>query len=135
MRTALFPKRGVAPSVLEEANAYQQQVMAQAEGEASRFSQLLEEYRKAPQVTRDRLYLDAMQTVMSNTNKVLVDVDGGNNVMYLPLDKLARPSGSRAAAGSSRSGLSERDLRDITERLKQELRRDIDVNDTRRSSR
>ena len=86
-------------------------------------------------VTRDRLYLDAMQTVMSNTNKVLVDVDGGNNVMYLPLDKLARPSGSRTAAGSSRSGLSERDLRDITERLKQELRRDIDVNDTRRSSR
>jgi len=127
--------RGRGQRVLEEANAYQQQVMAQAEGEASRFSQLLEEYRKAPQVTRDRLYLDAMQTVMSNTNKVLVDVDGGNNVMYLPLDKLARPSGGRTAAGSSRSGLSERDLRDITERLKQELRRDIDVNDTRRSSR
>ena len=127
--------RGRAQRVLEEASAYQQQVMAQAEGEASRFTQLLAEYEKAPQVTRDRLYLDAMQTVMSNTNKVLVDVDGGNNVMYLPLDKLARPSGNRAATGSSRSGLSERDLRDITERLKQELRRDIDVNDTRRSSR
>ncbi len=129
--------RGRAQRVLEEANAYQQQVMAQAEGEASRFSQLLAEYRKAPQVTRERLYLDAMQDVMSNTNKVLVDVDGGNNVMYLPLDKLARPSGSgnRAGASSSRSGLSERDLRDITERLKQELRREIEVNDTRRSSR
>ena len=123
--------------MLEEANAYQQQVMAQAEGEASRFSQLLAEYRKAPQVTRERLYLDAMQDVMSNTNKVLVDVDGGNNVMYLPLDKLARPSGSgnRTGTSSSRSGLSERDLRDITERLKQELRREIEVNDTRRSSR
>ena len=55
--------------------------------------------------------------------------------MYLPLDKLARPSGVGAASGSSRSGLSERDLRDITERLKQEFRRDIDVNDTRRSTR
>ncbi|MCH1491179.1 MAG: FtsH protease activity modulator HflK [Luminiphilus sp.] len=127
--------RGRAQRVLEEASAYQQQVMAQAEGEASRFTQLLAEYEKAPQVTRDRLYLDAMQTVMSNTNKVLVDVDGGNNVMYLPLDKLAPPSGSRSAAGSSRSGLSERDLRDITERLKQELQRDIDVSDTRRSNR
>jgi len=127
--------RGRAQRVLEEASAYQQQVMAQAEGEASRFTQLLAEYEKAPQVTRDRLYLDAMQTVMSNTNKVLVDVDGGNNVMYLPLDKLAAPSGNRSAAGSSRSGLSERDLRDITERLKQELQRDIDVSDTRRSNR
>ncbi|MDG0992535.1 MAG: FtsH protease activity modulator HflK [Luminiphilus sp.] len=127
--------RGRAQRVFEEASAYQQQVMAQAEGEASRFTQLLAEYEKSPKVTRDRLYLDAMQTVMANTNKVLVDVEGGNNVMYLPLDKLARPSGSGAASGSSRSGLSERDLRDITERLKQEFRRDIDVNDTRRSTR
>jgi len=127
--------RGRAQRVFEEASAYQQQVMAQAEGEASRFTQLLAEYEKSPKVTRDRLYLDAMQTVMANTNKVLVDVEGGNNVMYLPLDKLARPSGVGTASGSSRSGLSERDLRDITERLKQEFRRDIDVNDTRRSTR
>lgn len=127
--------RGRAQRVLEEASAYQQQVMAQAEGEASRFTQLLTEYEKSPRVTRDRLYLDAMQTVMANTNKVLVDVDGGNNVMYLPLDKLAPPAGSRSASGSSRSGLSERDLRDITERLRQELQRDIDIDDTRRSSR
>ncbi|MGD2008727.1 MAG: FtsH protease activity modulator HflK [Cellvibrionales bacterium] len=129
--------RGRAQRVLEEANAYQQQVIAQAEGEASRFSQLLAEYRKAPQVTRERLYLDAMQDVMANTNKVVVDVEGGNNVMYLPLDKLTRSAGSgnRAGAGSSRSGLSERDLRDITERLRQEMQREIDVNDTRRSGR
>ena len=127
--------RGRAQRVFEEASAYQQQVMAQAEGEASRFTQLLAEYEKAPKVTRDRLYLDAMQTVMANTNKVLVDVEGGNNMMYLPLDKLTRPSGGSSASGSSRSGLSERDLRDITERLRQELRRDIDVNDTGRSTR
>ncbi|NCZ63806.1 MAG: FtsH protease activity modulator HflK [Cellvibrionales bacterium] len=127
--------RGRAQRALEEATAYRQQVTAQAEGEASRFSQLLEEYAKAPDVTRERLYLDAMQDVMSSTGKVLVDVEGGNNMMYLPLDKLAPSKAGTAASGSSRSGLSERDLRDITERLKQELRRDIEVNDTRRGGR
>jgi membrane protease subunit HflK len=127
--------RGRAQRALEEATAYRQQVTAQAEGEASRFSQLLEEYAKAPDVTRERLYLDAMQDVMSSTGKVLVDVEGGNNMMYLPLDKLAPSGAGTAASGSSRSGLSERDLRDITERLKQELRRDIEVNDTRRGGR
>jgi len=127
--------RGRAQRALEEATAYRQQVTAQAEGEASRFSQLLEEYAKAPGVTRERLYLDAMQDVMSSTGKVLVDVEGGNNMMYLPLDKLAPSGAGTAASGSSRSGLSERDLRDITERLKQELRRDIEVNDTRRGGR
>ncbi|MGB0379383.1 MAG: FtsH protease activity modulator HflK [Luminiphilus sp.] len=127
--------RGRAQRALEEATAYRQQVTAQAEGEASRFSQLLEEYAKAPDVTRERLYLDAMQDVMSSTGKVLVDVEGGNNMMYLPLDKLAPSKVGTAASSSSRSGLSERDLRDITERLKQELRRDIEVNDTRRGGR
>jgi membrane protease subunit HflK len=127
--------RGRAQRVLEEANAYRQQVTAQAEGEASRFSQLLVEYAKSPKVTRERLYLDAMQGVMANTNKVLVDVEGGNNMMYLPLDKLTPPTGGRSASGSSRSGLSERDLRDITERLRQEFQRDIEINDTRRGGR
>ncbi|MBL6696529.1 MAG: FtsH protease activity modulator HflK [Luminiphilus sp.] len=127
--------RGRAQRALEEANAYRQQVTAQAEGEASRFSQLLVEYAKSPKVTRERLYLDAMQGVMANTNKVLVDVEGGNNMMYLPLDKLTPPTGGRSASGSSRSGLSERDLRDITERLRQEFQRDIENNDTRRGGR
>lgn len=127
--------RGRAQRALEEANAYRQQVTAQAEGEASRFSQLLVEYAKSPKVTRERLYLDAMQGVMANTNKVLVDVEGGNNMMYLPLDKLTPPTGGRSASGSSRSGLSERDLRDITGRLRQEFQRDIEINDTRRGGR
>ncbi len=127
--------RGRAQRVLKEANAYRQQVTAQAEGEASRFSQLLVEYAKSPKVTRERLYLDAMQGVMANTNKVLVDVEGGNNMMYLPLDKLTPPTGGRSASGSSRSGRSERDLRDITERLRQEFQRDIEINDTRRGGR
>jgi len=129
--------RGRAQRVLEEASAYREQVIAQADGEAQRFTQLLTEYRKAPEVTRERLYLDAMQEVMGNTNKVLIDVEGGNNMMYLPLDKLAPPSGSRSSnPGSSRSGLSEKDLRDISERVKDELRRETaNSNITRRGNR
>jgi modulator of FtsH protease HflK len=63
-------------------------VVARAEGEAARFENLLAEYRKAPEVTRQRLYLETMQTVLGNTSKVMVDVSGGNNMLYLPLDKI-----------------------------------------------
>ena len=129
--------RGRAQRALEEASAYRDQVVAQAEGEADRFNQLLTEYRKAPEVTRDRLYLDAMQQVMGNTNKVMIDVEGGNNVLYLPLDKMVpAATGNRASAlGSSAAGLSERDLRNLTERVTEELRRNINNADTRRSGR
>jgi len=93
----------------------------------------LAEYQKAPEVTRERLYLDAMQQVMANTNKVLVDVEGGNNVMYLPLDKMAPAPGSRRSAiGSSSSGLSESDLRQLTERVTEELRRAANNSNTNR---
>ena len=129
--------RGRAQRALEEASAYRDQVVAQAEGEADRFIQLLTEYQKAPEVTRDRLYLDAMQQVMGNTNKVMIDVEGGNNVLYLPLDKMVpAATGNRASAlGSSAAGLSERDLRNLTERVTEELRRNINNADTRRSGR
>ena len=129
--------RGRAQRALEEASAYRDQVVAQAEGEADRFNQLLTEYRKAPEVTRDRLYLDAMQQVMGNTNKVMIDVEGGNNVLYLPLDKMvpAATSNRASALGSSAAGLSERDLRNLTERVTEELRRNINNTDTRRSGR
>ena len=80
--------RGLASRLKEEAQGYKQSVIANAEGEASRFSQILAEYQKAPQVTRQRLYLDTMQTVMNNTSKVVVDQKGGNSLLYLPLDKL-----------------------------------------------
>jgi len=80
--------RGLASRLKEEAEGYKQSVIANAEGEASRFSQILAEYQKAPQVTRQRLYLDTMQTVMNNTSKILVDQKGGNSLLYLPLDKL-----------------------------------------------
>ena len=63
-------------------------MIANAEGEASRFAQIFTEYQKAPQVTRQRMYLDTMQAVMNNTSKILVDQKGGNSLLYLPLDKL-----------------------------------------------
>ncbi len=88
----ILPKaRGLAARQIEEANAYKEQVIAQSEGEASRFSQILAEYQKAPEVTRQRLYLETMEKVLGNTDKVMVDVTGGNNMMFLPLDQLRRP--------------------------------------------
>jgi membrane protease subunit HflK len=80
-------------------------VVAAARGEASRFLQVLDEYTKAPEVTRDRLYLDAMQDVYANSTKLLIDQgDGGNNVMYLPLDQLIRQRGQqRSTLGTSDS--------------------------------
>jgi membrane protease subunit HflK len=79
---------GLASRLKEEAAGYKQAVIANAEGDASRFSQIVTEYQKAPQVTRQRMYLDTMQTVMNNTSKVVVDQKGGNSLLYLPLDKL-----------------------------------------------
>jgi membrane protease subunit HflK len=85
----VIPKaRGVAARLLEEAMGHKQRVVAQSEGDASRFKQILVEYTKAPQVTRERLYQDTMQQVMTNTTKVLVDDKQGGNLLYLPLDKL-----------------------------------------------
>ena len=80
--------RGVASRLKEEAEGYKLSVIANAEGEANRFEQILTEYQKSPQVTRQRLYIDTMQTVMNNTSKILVDQKGGNSLLYLPLDKL-----------------------------------------------
>lgn len=85
--------RGNASRLLEEADGYKQRVIANAEGDASRFKQVVTEYSKAPKVTRDRMYLEAMQQMLSNSSKVLVDQKGGNSLLYLPLDKLIQSSG------------------------------------------
>jgi modulator of FtsH protease HflK len=85
----ILPKaRGTAARMIEEANGHKQSVIATAEGDASRFVQLLAEYERAPGVTRERLYIDTMQQVLQSTSKVIVDQKGGNNLLYLPLDKL-----------------------------------------------
>jgi membrane protease subunit HflK len=93
--------RGKAARQLAEANAYKEQVIAESTGEASRFSQILAAYKKAPKVTRKRLYLEAVESVMANSSKVLVDVKGGGNLLYLPLDKMMS-GGAGDASGSRR---------------------------------
>lgn len=98
--------RGQAQRLIEDANGYRDEVVARAQGEADRFTKLLGEYHKAPEVTRQRLYLDTMQDVFGNTSKVLVTGQNGqNNLLYLPLDKMidARSSSSSAAAAASAS--------------------------------
>jgi membrane protease subunit HflK len=89
--------RGRAQRQLEEAQGYRDRVIARSEGEAERFEKLLAEYSQAKQVTRDRLYIDAMQNVFSNSSKVMVDIEGGNNMMYLPLDKIGQGTISGAS--------------------------------------
>ena len=87
--------RGEAQRYLEEAQGYKQRVMSESTGEAERFNKLYTEYRLAPEVTRDRMYIDMMEAVMSNSTKVMIDVEGGNNILYLPLDKIMqRPQDS-----------------------------------------
>ncbi|HSC83980.1 MAG TPA: FtsH protease activity modulator HflK [Pseudomonas sp.] len=114
--------RGQAQRLIEDANGYRDEVVARAQGEADRFTKLLTEYRKAPEVTRQRLYLDTMQQVFSNTSKVLVTGKSGqNNLLYLPLDKMidsrnnpAGASGAPAAGGENSTRIInnvERDLR------------------------
>jgi len=98
----VIPKaRGVAARLTQESQGYKQRVVAQAEGEASRFKQVLSEYAKAPQVTRERLYQDTMQQILSNTTKVLVDDKQGGNLLYLPLDKLMNMTQSGQMAAQS----------------------------------
>lgn len=95
--------RGEAQKAIEQANAYRDRVIAQAEGEALRFNKLLTEYRLAETVTRDRLYIDMMESVLSRSSKVMVDVEGGNNIMYLPLDRLTQGSNVNVNPESARS--------------------------------
>lgn len=98
----VVPKaRGEANAMLERAEAYRQQVIAKADGETDRFLKVLTEYQKAPSITRERLYLETVEQVMANSSKVMVDLQSGNNIMVLPLDKLI--SGA-AGGGVIRSG-------------------------------
>jgi modulator of FtsH protease HflK len=94
--------RGAADRLNEEAEGYRARIVAQAEGDAQRFQAIHAEYRKAPQVTRERMYVDTMQEVYSNVTKVLVDSKSGNNLLYLPLDKIMQMTAQPpAAAGAS----------------------------------
>ena len=110
--------RGRAQRQIEEAQAYRDRVIARSDGEAQRFEKLLTEYQRAPEVTRDRLYLDALEKVFKNSSKVMVDVEGGNNMMYLPLDKMAQRTPEVALD------------RDVVRAAVEELRRELTNNRT-----
>ena len=101
----VIPKaRGAAARLTEESEAYKQKVIAGADGDASRFKQVLAEYNKAPQVTRDRMYIETMQQVYANTSKVMIDVRSGNPLLYLPLDKLVQQGGGPGSLQVEPSG-------------------------------
>jgi membrane protease subunit HflK len=89
---------GTAGKLIEEAKAYKSMVVAHAQGETQRFAKILTEYEKAPTITRQRLYLEAMETVLNNTSKILVDIPASNNLMVLPLDKIFTSSQLTEAA-------------------------------------
>ena len=122
--------RGQAQRMLQDAEAYKEQVISEAEGDATRFNLLLSEYQKAPDVTRNRLYLDSIQGVMSNSSKVMIDVEGGNNILYLPLDKIAESARGlqnlnipSSSGNSSISDLTNQVIEEIRRRNRQEERR------------
>ena len=114
----------MAQRMIEEASAYREKVIVEAEGEAERFEKLLAEYQKAPEVTRERLYLDAVQNVMSNSSKVMIDVEGGNNLLYLPLDKLTQPSSAAPRSSSSTSSFNDYNVSEIADEVIKKLRRE-----------
>ena len=122
--------RGRAQRVSEEARAYREQVVARAEGEATRFTKLLTEYQKAPEVTRERLYIVAMEDVLSNASKVMVDVKGGNNMMVLPLDQIMKNQSLRSTTGLGGQGSSSM-VDEITSRVIQQLTQGVSSREAR----
>lgn len=101
--------RGRAARIQQQAEAYKASVIARSEGEASRFSQVLSEYQSAPDITRERLYLESIEEVLTNSSKLMIDQKGGNNVIYLPLDQLMRQRRLDQTTSSSNDGLDFRD--------------------------
>jgi membrane protease subunit HflK len=100
----VIPKaRGTASRLASEAAGYKLKVENEATGNASRFEQILTQYNKAPEVTRQRLYLDAQEQIMSNTSKVIVDQKGGNSLLYLPLDKLMETTRSASTGAATKA--------------------------------
>ena len=111
--------RGEAQRLREEAEGYKSQVVSKAQGETERFLSLYTEYQKAPVVTRERLYLDALEGVMTNSTKVLLDTKGGNNMLYLPLDKLMQTQDT-----SKRStGLTDENLNSVVDQVVDRMQR------------
>ncbi|KAA1176307.1 FtsH protease activity modulator HflK [Marinobacter salinexigens] len=121
-RNKVVPEaRGKAQRMIEEANAYKAEIIDRARGETARFTELLAVYENAPDVTRDRLYLQTLESVFSNSSKILVDTEGSGNMMYLPLDRLGQGSVSRSASQLSSDGSDSVDIQSLTDQVIREL--------------
>ena len=119
----VVPKaQGAAARLMSEAEGYKQSVIANAEGDASRFKQILAEYEKAPQVTRERMYIDMMQQIMTSSSKVMIDQKNGNgSLLYLPLDKLMQQTAAEAAP-AAQSAPKPAEAAPVTEYIPQRAR-------------
>ena len=119
-RNKVVPEaRGEAQRMIEEANAYKSQVVERANGETARFLELLAVYQSAPVVTRERMYLQTMETVFSNSSKVLIDTESSGNMMLLPLDRLTQ--GAAASLRGNGDSASRADIQDVTSQVIQEM--------------
>ncbi|MFO7994968.1 MAG: FtsH protease activity modulator HflK [Marinobacter sp.] len=124
-RNKVVPEaRGRAQRLTEEASAYKQEVIERARGETSRFLAVLDVYDRSPEVTRERMYIQALEGVLSRTSKVLVDTQSSDNMMYLPLDRLTNRSGGSSGSqnSSGNSGSSDVDIKNLSDQVIQELR-------------
>ncbi|KPP99832.1 FtsH protease activity modulator HflK [Marinobacter sp. HL-58] len=124
-RNKVVPEaRGRAQRLTEEAAAYKQEVIERARGETSRFLAVLDVYQQSPEVTRERMYIQALEGVLSSTSKVLVDTKSSDNMMYLPLDRLTNRSGGNTGNqnSSGSSGSSDIDIKTLSDQVIQELR-------------
>jgi len=127
-RNGVVPQaRGDAQGLLEKAAAYKTRVVKSAEGETSRFNQLLAEYQRAPEVTRERIYIDTMEAVMSRSPKVMIDIESGNNLLFLPLEQLF--SGRSAGTGFNQDSVESSS--GSTQSLMDEFKRNVSRSRTR----
>ena len=116
--------RGEAQRLIEESLGYKERVIAQARGEAERFNKLYAEYKLAPVVTRERLYLDTIESVMSSSTKVMVDVECGNNMLYLPLDKIMEQRSSQSSNTNSSGNITSNPVERVDNSRRPSSRRD-----------
>src|SRR5690554_461279 len=128
-RNKIVPEaRGQAQRMIEEASAYKEEVIERARGETARFNQLLAVYENAPAVTRERMYIQALERVLGNSSKIFVDTESSGNMMYLPLDRLTQGRLPVGGSGSSDSGNQQLDIQTLTDQVLQELRTRQDTN-------
>ncbi len=123
-RNGVVPQaRGEGEGLLEQAEAYKTRVVKSAQGETSRFNQLLAQYQLAPEVTRERLYIDTIESVLARSSKIMIDIENGNNLMFLPLDQLLSRSGNMNQSPAQRMPGSSTDGGTLTDEFSRNVKR------------